>query len=284
MSESEQSSLKRRRRMLWTVLRVVIIAYVCLTLLMWAFQSRLVYFPSREIYATPDAEGMDYEAVVFEASDGVKLSGWFVPAEKPRGVVLFCHGNAGNISHRLDTMRFHRGLCLSSFHFDYRGYGQSEGRPSEKGTYLDVEAAWRYLTDERKIPADQVVLHGRSLGAAVAAWLATERTPKALIIESSFTSMPDLGAGLYPFLPVRLISRFRYDTKAYLGQVSCPVLVVHSPQDEIIPFGHGRRLFEAAKEPKSFLEIAGSHNEGWVLSEKRYREGMNEFISRHLSE
>lgn len=270
--------------MLWTILRIVVITYVCLTLLMYVFQSRFIYFPSREMHMTPDLAGMPYEAVVFAASDGVQLSGWFVPADKPRGVVLFCHGNAGNISHRVDTMRFHRALGLSSLHFDYRGYGQSGGKPSEKGTYLDAEAAWRYLTEERKIPAEQIVVHGRSLGGAIAAWLAREHAPKALILESSFTSIPDVAAKLYPFLPVRLLARFHYNTKDYVREVKCPVLIVHGPQDEIIPFEHGRRLFELAKEPKAFLEIGGSHNEGWAQSMDRYTNGVDAFLAEHVGE
>ena len=282
VTDSEVPAPTKARRMFWNVLRVVIIVYLCLSLLMCAVQSRLVYFPLDRIDATPDMVGLRYEEVALTASDGVRLAGWFVPAEEPRGVALFCHGNAGNISHRLDTVQMHRGLGLSSFVFDYRGYGASGGKPSEQGTYRDAEAAWRYLTETRRVPAERIVLHGRSLGGPIAAWLATQHTPRALILESTFTSLPDLGAQLYWFLPVRLISRFRYDTRRYLHDVACPVLVVHSPGDDIIPFRHGQRLFEAAREPKTFLEIAGTHNEGWSDSGTHYTVGLNDFLATHL--
>ena len=269
--------------MVWMIVRIVAITYVCLLLIMCACQSRLVYFPSRQVQWTPDVAGLEYEAVTLVASDGVKTSAWFVPATKPRGVVLFCHGNAGNISHRLDTMQLHHSLGLSSLHIDYRGYGQSEGKPSEQGTYRDAEAAWRYLTETRKIPAGQIIIHGRSLGGGVAAWLAAKHAPRGLILESTFTSVPDLGAELYPFLPVRLVARIHYDTRKRLADIKCPVLIVHSPQDEIIPYRHGRRLFEAAREPKTFLEIQGGHNEGWAQSGQQYKQGIDAFVTACLA-
>ena len=170
---------------------------------------------------------------------------------------------------------------MDVFIFDYRGYGQSEGKPSESGTYRDAEAAWQYLVEERKVDPNRIIIFGRSLGGAVATWQARNHTPVALILESTFTSVPDIGAKYYPFLPVRLLSRFKYDTAEYLKGVNCPVLIVHSPDDEMMPFSHGQRLFEIAKEPKGFLEISGSHNEGFIISGKRYEEGLNAFISEH---
>ena len=262
---------------------LVIAVGLCLgfVALLALFQSRFVYFPLRGIMATPAAIGLSYETVHFEAADGVRLSGWFVPAESSRGVLLFCHGNAGNISHRLESIDvFHR-LGLSTFIFDYRGYGQSQGKPTERGTYLDAEAAWRYLVEKRGVDPTEIVFFGRSLGGAVAAWLAREHTPPALIVESTFTSVPDLAAQLYPFLPVRWLSRFDYSTVEYLRQVHCPVLVVHSRDDEMISIRHGRGLFAAANEPKEFLEITGSHNEGFMTSAARYEDGLDSFLSRH---
>lgn len=176
---------------------------------------------------------------------------------------------------------FHR-LRLDIFIFDYRGYGQSEGKPAEQGTYKDAEAAWRYLIEERQMNPNEVVVFGRSLGGAVASWLAQSYTPGALILESTFTSLRDIAATLYPYLPVRLLLRFEYDTAKYLGRVNCPVLIVHSRDDEIMPFSHGQRLFEMAKEPKTFLQITGTHNEGFITSGKRYEQGLNAFISEYL--
>ena len=247
------------------------------------FQPRFLYYPQREMVMTPQDAGLAYEAVTFEAADGVRLYGWFVSAEASRGVVLFCHGNAGNISHRLDSLRLFHSLGLSTFIFDYRGYGQSEGTPTEQGTYLDVEAAWNYLVQKGQVDPTEIVVFGRSLGGAVAAWLAGKHAPRALIIESTFTSVPDIGAELYPYLPVKLLSALRYNTLEYLRRVSCPVLVVHSADDEMISFTHGQRLFEAANEPKELLEITGSHNEGFLSSTMSYEEGLKAFISRYVA-
>jgi len=269
----------------WPVGLVVAGLYVALAAVLFVSQSRLVYFPQRDIIATPDQIGLSYEAVAFEAADGVRLSGWLVPAQgPPRGVILFCHGNAGNISHRLESIQvFHR-LGLSTFIFDYRGYGQSQGKPTERGTYLDAEAAWRYLVQERQVAPTEIIVFGRSLGGAIAAWLAQSQTPRALIVESTFTSVPDMGAQLYPYFPVRFLSRFDYNAMDYLRKVDCPVLVVHSRDDEMIPFGHGRRLFEAANEPKALLEIRGTHNEGFVTSAEGYQDGLDSFISRYAGD
>jgi fermentation-respiration switch protein FrsA (DUF1100 family) len=269
-------------RMLWSILLIVVAGYVCLAIFLMAFQSHYVYFPERGIVATPDAIGLPYETVDFEAADGVRLSGWFIPAENPRGTLLFFHGNAGNISHRLESIEVFNRLHLNTLIFDYRGFGQSGGKITEQGTYLDAEAAWRYLTEERDIDAAEIVVFGRSLGGTIAAWLAQHHPPKALILESTFTSIPDIGADVYPYLPVRLMSRYSYDAAGYLRRANCPVLIIHSRNDEIIPFRHGQRLFEAANEPKEFLEIGGSHNEGFITSAKRYQEGLDSFISTYL--
>ena len=269
-------------RMIWSIISIAVLVYLGLLIIIFVAQPYFIYFPQKEIFETPDMAGLPYEAVSFEAADGVKLSGWFIPAEKPRGVVLFCHGNAGNISHRLASILIFHRLGLSTFIFDYRGYGASEGKPSEKGTCLDAEAAWRYLTEKRNLPPTGIIIFGRSLGGAIATHLAQDHKPKALIIESTFTSVPDIAANLYPFLPVRLLSRFDYNAREYIGRINCPVLVIHSTGDDIIPFAHGRRLFEAAKKPKQFLEIAGTHNDGFVTSAKIYEEGLDAFISGHL--
>ncbi|MCK5558231.1 MAG: alpha/beta hydrolase [Candidatus Hydrogenedentes bacterium] len=268
--------------MFWSVFLIFVSVFIGLAVILTVFQSRFIYFPERGIIMTPREIGLSYEAVNFEASDGVKLSGWFVPAEDPRGVVLFCHGNAGNISHRLESIQvFHR-LGLSTFIFDYRGYGQSEGRITEQGTYLDAEAAWRYLVEKQHTDPTEIVIFGRSLGGAIGAWLAQDHTPSALIIESTFASIPDIAADLYPYLPVRHLARFHYAAINYLRQVHCPVLIVHSRDDEMISFSHGRRLLESANEPKELLEIRGTHNEGFITSADRYESGLESFISKHV--
>jgi hypothetical protein len=210
------------------------------------------------------------------------LHAWFIPAENARATVLFCHGNAGNISHRLDSIRLLHSLGLQVLIFDYRGYGRSDGRPSEKGSYRDVDAAWQYLLEVRGLPQTQIIIFGRSLGAAVAADLASRTRPAAVILESAFTSVPDMAAGIYPWLPVRLLSRYRYDNLDKVARLSAPLLLVHSRQDEIIPFVHGERLFERAHVPKQFLEIHGGHNDAFLTSRKAYTQGLKAFLDAHL--
>lgn len=269
----------------WSILLLVAGAYAALLVFLFFSQSRLLYLPnlpSREVIATPEEVGLAYEPVTIVTEDGVSLDGWFIPARQSRGVLLFFHGNAGNISHRFDSLKIFNELGLATLILDYRGYGRSQGRPSEEGTYHDANAAWRYLTEQRRIAGEDIVFFGRSLGAAIAAYLAAKHTPGALIIESAFTSIPDIAAEVYPFLPARWLARFHYNTKAHLRSVSCPVLVVHSRDDDIIPFAHGRRLFTAANEPKQFLEIRGGHNDGIFVSRQSYVDGLDAFLTAYV--
>jgi fermentation-respiration switch protein FrsA (DUF1100 family) len=271
-----------------TVLSIVMLVaagYAMVLLAAFAFQSRLVYFPnvpSRAIGPGPDSIGLAYESVEILTEDGVRLDAWYVPVREPRGTVLFFHGNAGNISHRLDSLRVFNGLGFATLIFDYRGYGRSEGAVSEQGIYRDAEAVWRHLNEKRGIPATEVILFGRSLGAAVAAYMASQHRPGALIIESGFVSVPDMAAEIYPWLPARWLARIEFPTGDYLQTVTCPVLVVHSRDDEIIPFDQGSRLFEVAREPKQFLELRGGHNDGFLVSGRRYLDGLDTFVAASL--
>ncbi|MDP2878762.1 MAG: alpha/beta hydrolase [Sulfuricella sp.] len=270
--------------MMWHVLGILAAAYAGLGLTLFALQSSMVYYPEigREMVATPRQAGLDYEEVRLVTADGVALQGWFVPSAQNRGTVLFLHGNAGNISHRLDSLLMLHRLGYSTLIIDYRGYGNSGGKPSEQGTYQDAEAAWRHLTETRKIPSDTIALFGESLGGAIAAWLAVRHKPAALVIASGFTSVPDLAAKFYPFLPVRWLSRFDYDTRSYLRAVEAPVFIAHSPEDEIIPYQHGRALYDAAKEPKQFLELGGGHNEGFIFVRESWVQALGEFLNGHV--
>jgi fermentation-respiration switch protein FrsA (DUF1100 family) len=166
--------------------------------------------------------------------------------------------------------------------FDYRGYGNSSGTPTEQGTYRDADAAWRYLTEQRQISPCQIVLYGESLGGAIAAWVAIYQKPAALVIASGFTSVPDLARHFYPFLPVGWLTRIRYDTREYLRSVSAPVLITHSPEDDIIPFEHGRALFAAANPPKQFLELAGGHNYGFIFMRESWIKVLDGFLAKQM--
>lgn len=262
------------------MLLIVAGAYSLLVGFMYLTQAGMLYLPDmpgRQLDVTPDAIGLDFEDVELDTSDGVRIHSWFVPGDSTR-TVLYFHGNAGNISHRLYSIRQFHDLGLSVFIIDYRGYGKSGGSPGEDGLYRDAEAAWQYLTEDRGILAEDIVVFGRSLGGSVASWLAAKRSPGALIVDSSFTSVPDLGQELYPWLPVRLLSRFQHATVEHVTKATCPVLVVHSQNDDIIPFHHGKALFGAANEPKSFLMLRGGHNDAHVTSETVYVDGLRDFL------
>ena len=268
-----------------TVLLSIALAYAGVLAAVYFGQASLLYFPgipSRELTATPLDIGLAYEDVELVAEDGVRLHGWWIPHPQPRAALLHLHGNAGNVSHRLKLIRIFHDLGLAVLIFDYRGYGRSQGKPTEEGTERDTLAAWRHLTEVRKMPPAQIVLHGQSLGAALAAWLAAREQPGALILESAFTSVPELAAELYPWLPARRLARFRYATREHLNTVRCPVLVIHSPEDEIIPYVHGRRLYDAAPRPKAFLTLRGDHNAGFLLSGRDYVNGLDAFLREHL--
>ncbi len=264
---------------------MVSFGYGAMLLYVFLAQERLLYLPNfagENLVATPERLGLAYEDVHLAASDGVRLHGWYVPATQARGTVLFLHGNAGNISHRLESIeRFHR-LGLHVLIIDYRGYGDSEGRPSEEGTYRDARAAWNWLVQAKLANASEILIFGRSLGGSIAAQLASEVDPAGVIVESAFTAVPDVAARVYWFLPVRLLARFEYNTRAALKRVTCPVLIVHSRDDEIIPFTHGQALFAAASEPKQLLALNGGHNNAIFTSMSVYEQGLKDFIGRLL--
>ncbi len=268
-------------RMLWSILITLAITYAAVLVLVFTFQSRLVYFPDvgRTVAVTPLAYGLEFETHRIGTKDGERLHAWWVPVGNARGTVLVLHGNAGNISHRVDYLRMFHRLGYASLIVDYRGYGESSGSPSEEGTYRDADSAWRWLMSRGIAPKDIVIL-GESLGGAVAAWLAARTTPRALVLVSSFTSVPDLGAQVYPFLPVRLLSRFSYDTRGALRRVEAPVLVAHSRDDDIVPYSHGLALFAAANEPKQFLEMRGGHNDSFLFSREEWVGELRVFFER----
>lgn len=245
--------------------------------------NRFLYYPSRAMVATPARAGIEYEDVYFPAAgDGVRLNAWWVPLAGARGTVLFCHGNGGNISFLVDSIAIYRSIGLNVLAFDYRGYGMSEGTPTEEGTYRDALGAWEYLVREKKADPARILLVGRSLGGAVAAWLGTKRRPGGIVLESTFTNAADVAHYHYPVAPGRLIFGDTYDTLSRLGTIAAPILVVHSPEDEIIPYSMGEELFRHAPGPKEFLVIRGSHNGGFMDSRREYRDGIEGFVKRYL--
>ncbi|MGB6894443.1 MAG: alpha/beta hydrolase [Dehalococcoidia bacterium] len=267
----------RRKRLLpRTVLYVGLALVIAVALLFVGIRSGVIersfiYFPDRDLIADPAYVGLPFEEVSFAASDGVQLHGWFVPGEK-EVTWLWFHGNAGNISHRLENLKLlHDELGVSVFLFDYRGYGRSEGTPSEEGTYRDGEAALSHLRSREDVDPDRIVYFGRSLGAGIAVELAISHPPFALILESPVPSIPELARRHYPFLPVWPLLRTKYDSLAKIEKVATPLLVLHGDRDDVVPFGAGRKLFEAANEPKEFYTIRGAgHNDTYLVGGEEY--------------
>jgi len=262
------------------IIYVIVASYILVVAIVYLMQGRMLYLagvPGRTLTMTPTDVGMDFQDVSIATTDGVMLHGWFIAGRSSR-VLLFFHGNAGNISHRLDSIWQFQSLGLSILIIDYRGYGQSAGRTTEMGMYRDADAAWRYLIESRGIVANDIVIFGRSLGGSVASRLASENQPLALIVESSFTSIPDIAQDLYPWLPARWLSRLNHATREYVRDVRCPILVIHSRDDEIIPFRHGETIFASANEPRTLLTLRGGHNDAFLIDESAYVEGLRTFL------
>ncbi|MEF8939116.1 MAG: alpha/beta hydrolase, partial [Salinivenus sp.] len=259
--------------MLQTTLGLAV-AYGAVVGLAFAFQDQLLFQPSSRLLATPDDAGMTYETVRLSTEDGETLHGWWIPAadvsretspsEVAAHTLLFFHGNAGNISGRLESVQQFHNLGLNVLIVDYRGYGQSTGSPSEAGLYKDAAACWAHLTAERGIAPADIVVFGRSMGGGPATWLATREPPGAMILESVFTNVPDVGAHHYSFLPVRALATNQFDNESRVPEIEAPTLHIHSRGDRVVPFALGRRVYEAAAEPKQFLEIEGGHNDGFL--------------------
>ncbi len=257
------------------------VALLAVTILLLAFERRLVYFPSRGLDLQPGDLGLAHEEAFLAAEDGVRIHAWLLPAAGARRLILVCHGNAGNLSHRLRRAReMQRRLGASVLLFDYRGYGRSEGSPDEQGTSRDARAAWRYATGTKGLPPSSIVLFGESLGAAVAAQLALEKPARALVLESPFTSIPDMARVAYPFLPpVGPLIRTRYETLAKAPRLALPLLVLHGERDEVVPIAQGRRVFEAAAGPKRFVAIPGAgHNDTYLAGGQPYWDALAAFL------
>jgi fermentation-respiration switch protein FrsA (DUF1100 family) len=243
-------------------------------------QTKMLFPATREIYRDPGDFGWDFEDVWLKVGEKDRSHGWFIPLENARGVALFSHGNAGNIADRLESIDLLRQFGFSVFAYDYGGYGKSSGSPSETRCYQDIRAAWKYLTSDRGLSPDEILLFGRSLGGAITIDLATEVQPAAVIVESTFLSVPDVAKAVFPWLPVYWIRQHRMASKEKIAQIKSPLLIVHSTQDTLIPFSHGQKLYElATAEPKAFLEIQGNHNDGFVTSIETYRAGWEQFLT-----
>ena len=250
-------------------------------MLRW-FEYQQVYCPSRVMERDGAHLGCPFEDVFLIASDGTQLHSWFFPARpgagRARMALLLMHGNAGNISDRLEFCRAWLELGLNVFLFDYRGYGRSDGQPSEAGTYLDAEAAYDWLRQKGFGPANIIAL-GKSLGGGIASELALRKPLGGLILQSTFTNIPDLAGELFPWLPIRWLSTIKYDTLQKLPRIRIPVLVVHSREDALVRYAHAERNFAAANEPKSLLEISGGHTSVLEAGREDYLRGLECYLT-----
>jgi len=266
------------------IITFALIGFLFFALIRWGVPA-LVFFPMKKMAATPSDIGLSYEDVRLQTPDGETIASWHIPAAPDASgpgqgfTLVYFHGNAGNISHRLDSIAFFHKLGLSVFIVGYRGYGESTGKPSVNGTIQDARTAWQWLTVEKGVPASRIILFGRSLGGGVAAALAAEMTPGALILESTFTSLHDVGKGMFLWLPGFLF-REDYTTTSNIQGLRVPLLVVHSPTDEVINFRMGREIFDSYSGPKAFLQIRGSHNGGWISDLAVYESGVRNFIEK----
>lgn len=275
-----------KRGVLYLMKELVLIAglsYAGLCILLTFLQSRYVYYPQEELQSTPAELGMRYEELVLETETAGPLHAWWITGQSNEApAVIICHGNGGNISHRIYLANVFNKWGWHVLLFDYRGYGKSKGKPSEEGTYEDARTARQWLKDSRP-EIEKHIIYGRSLGGAVAAQLAVEEPPDVLIIESTFISATAMAKRLFPYLPVRLLCRYRYNTLQSLEKVRCPVAVAHSPDDETIPFEHGRRLYDAVSQPKMFYSLQGGHNDGGLETNPVYQQQLKAFVENAIN-
>ncbi len=245
------------------------------------FEIRSIYFPTKPIEFYPKEIGLSYEDIFFKAEDNVLLNGWFIPKERPRGTLIFCHGNAGNISHRLEFIKMFYDLGLSVFIFDYRGYGKSKGSPTEKGTYLDAKAAYYYVLSRNDIDKEKIIIYGESLGSALAVNLAKNVKAKLLVTFGCFTRTEDMAKRIYPFLPLWLVVSMKYDSLSKIKDIKIPKLIIHSRNDEIVPFDLGKKLFEEAAMPKEFYVMRGGHNDAVLINKEEFLKRIDEFFKKY---
>ena len=261
------------------ILLAPVIGLLLLNAWLYLQQPRMLFYPYSDLEGTPADWNLAYEDVEITNSDELKLHGWFIPVVKAKHVVLFFHGNAGNISHRGESLEIFHRLGLNVLIVDYRGYGKSEGSVSEQGFYRDAKAAWKYLIEKKGFQANDIIVFGRSLGGAVATQLASQVQPRGLIIESTFSSVKDMAQIMMPFISRLVYLRYNFDTASLISKVKVPLLLIHSPDDDVIPYSLGVKIFEAANSPKYSYELSGSHNNGFVESQPEYEQAIETFLS-----
>ena len=262
------------KMILWVIIFIIgFIAYVRF------MEASGIFYPSQVIAQNPSAFGLAFEDVYFFTQDHIKLNGWFIKAPKSTSTILFLHSNAGNMGDRLDKIDLFHKMGLNVFIVDYRGYGKSQGHPTEKGMYLDSVAAWDYLLARMDVNPKRIIGYGESLGGAAVIDLASRYPVAAMISDSSFSSAADMAKKILPIVPTFLLS-VKMDSVGKIKNISAPKLIIHSPEDEMIPYAQSQKLFQAAAEPKVFLEITGDHNEGYDVARSVYVAGIHAFLKK----
>ncbi len=252
--------------------------FLALLLVMYLFQDRLLFMPSSGMVHTPDSFGITAEDFWVETGDGVQIHGWYFPNDNSEQVIVLSHGNAGNISYRITIAETLLETGAAVLMYDYRGYGKSEGSPNEKGLYKDIEAVVAGLKNGKEYKEENIFMYGRSLGGAVAAYAATQYNLGGLVLDSAFRNLRTMIRDVYPFVPTAL-ARYTFPTDEYLKELeNIPVIIMHSPNDEIVGFHNGEYLFDVANEPKQFVELRGGHNNNFFESSELIKESWRDLL------
>jgi fermentation-respiration switch protein FrsA (DUF1100 family) len=268
------------RRIMIGLISFLLVLFFLLFGLVRFLESTSVFYPGKVVNLTPAQVGLPFEDLYLTTSDGVKINAWLVKQSHPASTVIFAHGNAGTMGERVIKMRFWYDLGLNVMMFDYRGYGHSEGNPSEKGVYLDALAVYDYLQTRKDIAHERIIGYGASLGGVVMIHLASQRRLAAVVVESSITSAKDMAKRLYPFLPSFFMG-IKFDSLSKIDKITCPKLFLHSREDHIVPFSMGQKLFEKASEPKKFIVINGGHNDMGSITDLKVRDQFKEFLGMY---
>jgi fermentation-respiration switch protein FrsA (DUF1100 family) len=263
---------------------VLILVALCAVFLM-ACESKIIYHPYKypEGIWDPSSYNIQVEDIFFQAQDGTQLHGWYIPSPNAQATLLWFHGNAGNLTHRVENIQQLKPLNINIFIFDYRGYGKSEGSPSEKGIYQDSQAAYDVLIREKNVSPQRLFLFGRSLGGICAVEVASRNPAAGLILESVFTSARDMAGKVFPLLPIRWAIRSKFDAEKKVPHLKLPKLFLHGTEDEVVPYELGRKLYSAAANPKEFYDIEGAgHNDTYIMGGGAYYAALNRFITGTL--
>jgi fermentation-respiration switch protein FrsA (DUF1100 family) len=264
---------------LMTFLFTIAGGYLILVVLMVLFQDKLLFMSSREMIQTPESAGLKAEELRIDTEDSVQIHGWYFPNEDSGKVIVLSHGNAGNISYRIDIARTLLNAGASVVMYDYRGYGLSKGKPSEDGFYKDITAVTHFLIEQKEYSEENIYMYGRSLGGAIAAYAATRFNVGGLVLDSSFINLRSMVKDVYPFVPSAL-AKYKFPANEYLKQLeNTPVLIMHSREDEIVGYHNGEELYETAKSPKKFIDLKGGHNENFYLSRDLIEKNWRDFLS-----